>query len=337
MQVRGWALSILCLIGCHDRGSPTLLEGTIEQLPSHVVAEPDRVTLFADFDHAGNGHVSLYVVNRTGRTFGLATQFGKPFFKLEARNESGEWERAEGHLYAGPSLVTAKYYPVQIPAGTFRVFEGAFPERGERRRVRFREYKYRPESGLVSNTADGRVSLAEIQRVKGDRMAAHFGSEDELLAIVDGDVEPVNDHGDVRIVAIANLREFKTRRVARSLIRMLDEQDAGIVREAADALGDFESLASPAYARLLELTESPNAAIRRAAVRAAGKLRIAGLFEYLLPRLKDKDPMVRGQAARAFARLGNRAAIPHLERLLEDPDRSVRSKAETAIEALRKH
>jgi hypothetical protein len=52
---------------------------------------------------------------------------------------------------------------------------------------------------------------------------------------------------------------------------------------------------------------------------------------YMLPLLKDQNPVIRGDAANLFGIIGNKDAIPFLEEMLNDTDMNVRIIAEEAI------
>jgi hypothetical protein len=81
----------------------------IEILPKHVVSEEGELTLFSDYDGVSSydyydtryQYAVLYLINRTNRNIGFLHQGGDPYTKLEALNEAGKWERAEGHIFSG--------------------------------------------------------------------------------------------------------------------------------------------------------------------------------------------------------------------------------------------
>jgi len=62
---------------------------------------------------------------------------------------------------------------------------------------------------------------------------------------------------------------------------------------------------------------------------------ISRAVPYMLPLLKDQNPVIRGDAANLFGIIGNKDAIPFLEEMLNDTDANVRIIAEEAIEDIK--
>ena len=62
---------------------------------------------------------------------------------------------------------------------------------------------------------------------------------------------------------------------------------------------------------------------------------ISRALPHMLPLLKDKNPVIRGDAANLFGIIGNKDAIPFLEEILNDTDENVRIIAEEAIEDIK--
>jgi HEAT repeat protein len=70
---------------------------------------------------------------------------------------------------------------------------------------------------------------------------------------------------------------------------------------------------------LLEWTDSPEPALRAAALRAIGSIGLDDRSYFsALRHLEDADPDVRGMAARALGRVGRQDAVPYLARHLDD-------------------
>src|SRR6185503_18670570 len=70
----------------------------IAELPASVAAPEGQLTLYADFANVRDQHVTMYLVNRTGRTIDVPNQDGDPYLKLEAQSAAGQWERAQRHM-----------------------------------------------------------------------------------------------------------------------------------------------------------------------------------------------------------------------------------------------
>src|SRR5262245_50520496 len=71
-----------------ERPPPARLSGDarrIAGLPADVIAPEGKLTLYADYTSARDEHVTVYIINRTGRTLDLPNQDGDPYLKLEAR------------------------------------------------------------------------------------------------------------------------------------------------------------------------------------------------------------------------------------------------------------
>lgn len=62
---------------------------------------------------------------------------------------------------------------------------------------------------------------------------------------------------------------------------------------------------------------------------------ISRAVPYMLPLLKDQNPVIRGDAANLLGIIGNKDAIPFLEEMLNDTDENVRIIAEEAIEDIK--
>src|SRR6185503_7126171 len=107
MSYRAHSLLLICLLpllapSC--RSSPALppaahVDGDarpIAELPVGVSAPEGQLTLHADYASARDQRVTVYLINRTGRTIDLPNQDGDPYLKLEAQTGSaGPWERAQ--------------------------------------------------------------------------------------------------------------------------------------------------------------------------------------------------------------------------------------------------
>ncbi|MGI8589299.1 MAG: HEAT repeat domain-containing protein [Chloroflexia bacterium] len=144
-----------------------------------------------------------------------------------------------------------------------------------------------------------------------------------------------------RRIGIGDERDFESwkARLLADIATMLDSQDRAVRLKAACALracGAPETLGS-----LLPALFDKDAAVRAETLQALAEFssRDERLLEpavaYLLPCLRDGDPLVRRIAASALGTLGSREAIRPLALLLHDPDAGVRARACRALGNLR--
>jgi HEAT repeat protein len=103
-------------------------------------------------------------------------------------------------------------------------------------------------------------------------------------------------------------------------------------RDAIRAVAEFKQAGAEAVPSLIEMTRNPDAAVRRQAVRALGKIGVRALDA--LPQLMalttgDPEPGVREQSAEAIGEIGSPAAagIPALVKALGDSGARVRRDA----------
>lgn len=136
-------------------------------LPDHVQAPEGELTLFADFEHAGEEGIPLYLVNRTGEDREMPSQDRDLLVRLEFRDSSGAWQRAQVHR---DSWCGNSYYEVRIGAGQHVRWLGYWPQRnGKAAKVRYRSGM----NNLVSNVGEG-VYLEEDRRAASlDDLAAN--------------------------------------------------------------------------------------------------------------------------------------------------------------------
>lgn len=140
-------------------------------LPNSLIAPEGKLTVHAVPREGDGGGAIIYLVNRTGKGISIPSQDGDLFFKLEVRDDSGAWVRAQNHLDSGCGN---SYFPKTLAPGLHFVLEGYLPAAGEAARVRYRCAK---NPDLVSNEFEGRY-------LRADRTAATF---DDLAA---ADISP---------------------------------------------------------------------------------------------------------------------------------------------------
>jgi HEAT repeat protein len=172
--------------------------------------------------------------------------------------------------------------------------------------------------GLVRDPASVDVLLAALNEPHEDVRAA---AVDALGRIGDSRCAPA---------LLAQLHDESRHQRARLIeaIRCLGPSIMPVLLEHARALASNTTMmvdivgivgGTAAIDSLLEWTESPEPALRAAALRALGSIGLddRGFF-YALRHLDDADSEVRGMAARALGRIGRQEAVPYLAQHLDD-------------------
>ncbi len=117
--------------------------------------------------------------------------------------------------------------------------------------------------------------------------------------------------------------------VVRALIARLKDEDAGVRRAAADALGRIaDPIAIPDLVRALE-DEDPE--VRQAALHSLSHFERGVPAAPIRKLLESDDAELRGTAAEMLGEMRSRESVPALAALVRDPDANVRQQA---IEAL---
>jgi len=110
--------------------------------------------------------------------------------------------------------------------------------------------------------------------------------------------------------------------------------------QAARALADIGPAAKPAVKKLLEIAESGDPKVKRAALRALVKIDTAdsGVIDGISKALSDPEIIVRHGAALALKEAGTsaKAAVPALEKALADERKEIRRAAALALGAIGK-
>ena len=261
----------LCLLSCALAGqllamdepavsNRVTVQSPISTLPPSVVAPSGELTLYADFDKAGNGSITLYLINRTPHHLAFMTQDGDPFIKLEG-DIGGRWERAQPHFSSGcgnsyiptPILRPDHYFPVT----------GRYPSDGRETQVRYRlcqEFAYivKDESAfrqdflggvgeqlplnVVSNTGSGRIVLEDVTASQKDMLAIRFGSYETIFGLAQEEMP--GGTGRNNASAIEALGRFST-----------DESLALLVKFSRDA---HQQTSCAAVRGLVRMTPSRN-------------------------------------------------------------------------------
>ncbi|APR81914.1 Hypothetical protein A7982_07263 [Minicystis rosea] len=191
----------------------------VAALPVGVVAPEGKLTLYADYAGARGERITLYLVNRTGRSIDLPQQDGDPYLKLEALDrDSKQWERVQRHVYSdcGNSYMSRP----SLPSGQFIEAIGWYPASGETASVRYRLY-----GGVeaVSNAGPGHVILGEKKHAGHDEMAVRQGDVRRVKAAL-FDVTDLDEYElqRVRQAAVGRLAELPRADALPVLEKLLD-------------------------------------------------------------------------------------------------------------------
>jgi HEAT repeat protein len=138
-----------------------------------------------------------------------------------------------------------------------------------------------------------------------------------------------------RIVESGGLQSSDRMSVEKALIRALEKDDQGIVREAAastlDRIGGTES-----EKKLVDALEDKDPKVRTAAATALGHKRNADAAKTLSKiLLKDASPEVRRAAAIALGQIGGQHALESLLYAVKDENVYVRTAAQKALEQIK--
>ena len=148
----------------HFHSSASLALANVD-LPAQVMAPMGQVTLFADFDNAGEKGVPLYLVNRSSEPLRVASQDGDIYLKLEFQREDGTWQRAQGHIN---SWCGNSYGAEFINPGQHIKLEGYHPLTGTPAKIRYACYG---SEELLSNVSQGFFRQEDVTTTEDDGLA----------------------------------------------------------------------------------------------------------------------------------------------------------------------
>lgn len=215
----------------------------LEQLPEHVPAVQQKITLFADYDHPRkDGCVVVYLVNRTAEAITLKGQDGDLYLKLEYENEAGAWVRAQPHAY---SWCGNSYHTREIEPQRFIEIGGYQPAKGEERTVRFKFYGQKSE--WSSNSGPGLVSEEDVHSAASDAMVVKEGGFKVVSGVALGTIVLNNelDHmKDLQRIAFWKLSSgcFNTSQ-SRAVLQQAKEKFPERKEEIESALRHLERMA----------------------------------------------------------------------------------------------
>ncbi|RMG74853.1 MAG: HEAT repeat domain-containing protein [Nitrospirae bacterium] len=162
-----------------------------------------------------------------------------------------------------------------------------------------------------------------VERVK--RSLIHISkAHPEILPGILSKVRPEQR----RIIADV-LSELKDRRYYPVLMKLLDDRDGHVIRNAAKGLGSIGDRESAE--RLFELFSHPYPDVQIAAVEALSELGKFIKEEELINKLHDSNERVRKNSAILAGRLLSSTALKELGFLLKDPSEEVRTASALAI------
>lgn len=135
----------------------------VVNLPDRVPAPEGKVTLWADFDHADEKGVPLYLVNQTNLPCSFDTQDNDLYIKLHFKDDDDKWQLAQGHI---SSWCGNSYIGVSLSPRHYFSFRGYKPASGKKRIVRYEN------DSVCSNEGSGFVSEDDLHILKlSDKLA----------------------------------------------------------------------------------------------------------------------------------------------------------------------
>ncbi|HYG78446.1 MAG TPA: hypothetical protein VEK08_25825 [Planctomycetota bacterium] len=144
-------------------------EGThpkpVSALPRQVTAGDGTVSLFADYAHAKDDQITLYLVNKTKSAMSFPAQDGDLYIKLERQLPDRDWERAQTHAY---SWCGNSYHSVDLKPNEFIALKGIYKKTGKAGVVRYRSFE---NLSLISNSGQGFVDEAQVLAARVDDMS----------------------------------------------------------------------------------------------------------------------------------------------------------------------
>ena len=159
-------------------------------LPKQVIAPEGKLTLYADYEHAGDDGIPLYLVNRSENSVSFNSQDGDIYLKLEYQQPDGKWQRAQAHL---SSWCGNSYGRRELSSGQHFTLFGYRSQKGIPARVRYACYG---NVELISNVGVGNYLPDDVTAAMEDGigmrgfprvLSSHvtFSSEEESILTED--------------------------------------------------------------------------------------------------------------------------------------------------------
>lgn len=169
----------------------------------------------------------------------------------------------------------------------------------------------------INSPEAGQILASELPKLQPDNQIvvlqtiAHRRDINALKAVI---LAAESGQKPVRIAAIKALPSIGADPAVPVLVKLLDDQDSEIAKNAQDSLVGFEGKA--ADDAILAMLNNPDAGKRAKAVDMVGRRRIPGSMPALLKLASDPDSNVRQSAIRRAGELGSSADLDALLALL---------------------
>ena len=135
------------------------------ELPPHINAPEGKLTMIADYAATSDAGVPVFIINKTDHPLIIPNQDGDIYLKLEMKDKSGRWVRAQTHRYSdcgnsygGNSLAPSMYLRVL----------GYRPAKGDAAIVR---YVLHSSLSLASAEGSGDVLPSDVDAARMDQMS----------------------------------------------------------------------------------------------------------------------------------------------------------------------
>lgn len=135
------------------------------ELPTHIKAPEGELSMVADYDSAVDTGVPIYIINKTSSPVMIPNQDGDIFLKLETKDKSGRWVRAQTHRYSDCGNSYGGNF--LSPSMHLRVW-GYRPSRGEAATVRYALHSSLP---LACAEGPGRILNLDVEAARMDQMS----------------------------------------------------------------------------------------------------------------------------------------------------------------------
>ena len=194
--------------------------------------------------------------------------------------------------------------------------------------------KFKPEQPIAPRDPQSAANDIELQqkieslinKIISDDVGESLKAEDELVKIgkpalrelvkMLNNLEPGEDiwRGEIAFL----LGRFEDKEAAPELIRLLENENSYIRRNAIEALGKIRS--PEAIPALISNLSDEDSIVREAVVYALGEIRDYGATEYLLARIKDENEFegVKLTAIKALAQIKDIRVTDELLKQLEN-------------------
>ena len=156
----------------------------VAELPESIKPTDAKFSLVADYEHAANARIPVYLINQSGDVVSLGAEDRDVYLELEFQDTDGEWKRAQTHNFSwcGNSYM----FEPPLKDQHFIALSGYQPKSGSKARIRYRLYRQLFEA--VSNVGEGIIDPAEVEAARHDRMVVLGAPFEYLAALAQGKV-----------------------------------------------------------------------------------------------------------------------------------------------------